>query len=146
MSKIQLKLIETEEDKDEEITEEVTNEEVTEDAEEPVDFINSDELNEIRDILLDIPEDITLLLLNDDTIVLGNVVDQTTFLYTLPDDSEDFVLIEMPMQFTNIVNDDSIVKYTSEKIDDRHSKVVDILMKKLTPTESKEEVEDVKED
>lgn len=98
-------------------------------------FIVSDELNEIRDILLDIPDEIEILLLNDDLVVLGTVVDTETFLYTLPENAEDFTLIKMPLKIQEIFDDPNVIKYQPHKVDDRHNKVVDLLMSKLESTE-----------
>lgn len=108
-----------------------------------VNFIASDELNELRDIILDIPDDIELLLLADKVVILATVEDMKTLVYTLPDeDAEDFILIDLPKGIQDILNNQSIIKYTAEGPDSKHEKVVDILMKKLNvDTEDNEEPE-----
>ena len=157
MNKIQLKLVEDEEiitpetNEETENTEDVATEDQIEEVETPeeIKFIDSDELNEMREVLLDIPDEIELLLLNDELIVMGSVVDQETFLYTLPDECDDFVLIKMPMDIEEIKANKDIIKYTTDAVDPRHNKIMDILMKKLTPdkvNDTKEDDEDVKED
>ena len=138
MNKIQLKLVEDEEiltpetNEETENTEDVATEDQIEEVETPeeIKFIDSDELNEMREVLLDIPDEIELLLLNDELIVMGSVVDQETFLYTLPDECDDFVLIKMPMDIEEIKANKDISKYTTDAVDPRHNKIMDILMKK----------------
>lgn len=124
------------------------NELIDEDLEDMTDFITSDELNELREIILDIPEEYQLLLLDQDTIVLGLEEDNKYKVATLSDDVNDFILIDMPLELDAILHNDSIIKYTSETVDSRHDKVVDILMKQLQdePTEEPEEVEGDEED
>lgn len=152
MNKIQLRLVEQEDESNEELT---TDEEVVDTQEDEFDeevdneessFIDSDELNELRDIILDLPDDIELLLLNDNVIVLGTVDDQVTYLYTLPEEADDFVLIEMPFELDKIMSTDSIIKYTPDSVDSRHDKVVDLLMSKLEPEKEIEVTEEVDED
>lgn len=152
MNKIQLRLVEQEDELNEELT---TDEEVVDTQEDEFDeevdseessFIDSDELNELRDIILDLPDDIELLLLNDNVIVLGTVDDQVTYLYTLPEEADDFVLIEMPFELDKIMSTDSIIKYTPDSVDSRHDKVVDLLMSKLEPEKEIEVTEEVDED
>lgn len=152
MNKIQLRLVEQEDELNEELT---TDEEVVDTQEDAFDeevdneessFIDSDELNELRDIILDLPDDIELLLLNDNVIVLGTVDDQVTYLYTLPEEADDFVLIEMPFELDKIMSTDSIIKYTPDSVDPRHDKVVDLLMSKLEPEKEIEVTEEVDED
>lgn len=143
MSKLRLSLLEDEElneqvPVDGELSQEQVDSIEDENSEdvETGDFITSPELNELRDIILDVPEDIELLLLNDDIIVLGIVDDSVTYLYTLTDDAEDFTLTEMPLDIDEIKNNESIIKYTVDGPDSRHSKVVDLLMQKLNPEEN----------
>lgn len=143
MSKLRLSLLEDEElneqvPVDGELSQEQVDSIEDENSEdtETGDFITSPELNELRDIILDVPEDIELLLLNDDVIVLGIIDDSVTYLYTLTDDAEDFTLTEMPLDIDEIKNNESIIKYTVDGPDSRHSKVVDLLMQKLNPEEN----------
>ena len=146
MNKIQLKMLEDEEM----ILGNDTTDNQSDDLElqtdielpEEINFIDSDELNEIRSVLLDIPDDIQLLLLNDSAIVLGTELENKMMLYTLTDDSDDFVLIEMPFEFKSILDNPFIIKYTSEGPDERHDKVMDLLMNKLEkPSETDEDTE-----
>lgn len=111
-------------------------------SDESPDFITSDELNEMREVLLDIPDDIMLLMLNDDVIVLGTEEDNKTKLYTLSDGQEDLGLIEMPMELSTILSNDNIIKYTPEQIDPRHQKVMEILMSKLKTEDEDNSEED----
>lgn len=143
MNKIQLKMLEDEEillgndttDNQSDDLELQTDIELPEE----ISFIDSDELNEIRSVLLDIPDDIQLLLLNDSAIVLGTELENKMMLYTLTDDSDDFVLMEMPFEFNSILDNPFIIKYTSEGPDERHDKVMDLLMNKLEePSEDKD--------
>lgn len=108
-------------------TEDVGLEEVPEQS----NFIESAELNELREVFLNIPDNVELLLLNDEVIVIGLIEDQVTYLYTLPEESEDFVLLEMPLELSRILNDPDIIKYTPDKVDERHSKVHNIFKNKL---------------
>lgn len=153
MSKTKFILKEDEDTKDiKEFTEEPTTEEIPEEdiiqdeddlditpeVDEEKSFIDSDDLNSLREILLDLEDDIELLLLDDKVVVLGIVSGGTTYLYTLQDDSDDFVLIEMPLKLEEILNDPTIIKYTPEGSDERHSQVYDIFMKKLNPKQDEE--------
>lgn len=155
-----LKLVLKEDDELEEINKDVTEEQdtipedivtdeedldVTPEYDEEKSFIDSDDLNSIREILLDIPDDIELLLLDDKVVVLGIVNDGKTFLYSLQEDNDNFVLVEMPLKLDEIMNDNSIIKYTEEGSDSRHEQVYGILMKRLNPEDSNE-VEEPKED
>lgn len=153
MSKTKFILKEDEESKEvEEFTEDTPAEEIPEEdipqdeddlditpeVDEEKSFIDSDDLNSLREILLDLEDDIELLLLDDKVVVLGIVSGGTTYLYTLQDDSDDFVLIEMPLKLEEILNDPTIIKYTPEGSDERHSQVYDIFMKKLNPKQDEE--------
>lgn len=155
MNKIKLLLEDEEENKDlqvsepENITEEKPEEmsdELIGALDETPEFITSDELNQIREILLDIPDDIQLLLLNDDVIVMATVDNGKTYLYTLQnDESNEFGTIEMPTSLENILTNQDIIKYTPDNIDNRHQTIVDILMNKLSPTTTEEPNEDIEE-
>ena len=145
MNKIQLKMLEDEEillgnDTTDNQSDDL---ELQSDIELPeeISFIDSDELNEIRSVLLDIPDDIQLLLLNDSAIVLGTELENKMMLYTLTDDSDDFVLMEMPFEFKSILDNPFIIKYTSEGPDERHDKVMDLLMNKLEEPSEAEDTE-----
>lgn len=153
MSKLQFKLQEAtvtdemvEELLNEEPVEEIKEEEeVTEDIMEDIkddstDFIDSDELNEIREILLNIPDDISLLLLDDKCVVLGTELDNKPAVYTLTEESEDLIPIEMPLEINDIIASEAIIKYGEDGADSRHQQVVEILSKKLKPEDKKEEV------
>lgn len=150
MNKIQLKMLEDEEillgnDTTDSQSDDL---ELQSDIELPeeLDFIDSDDLNEIRSVLLDIPDNIQLLLLNDSVIVLCTELENKMMLYTLTDDSDDFVLIEMPFEFKSIIDNPFIIKYTSEGPDERHDKVMDLLMSKLEePSEDTEKEENTDE-
>lgn len=128
------------ETEDPELEEEIELEEVPT----QVDFLESSELEELREILLNIPEDIELLLLDDVVIVLGTVEDQNTYLYTLPEDEKELVLLELPLELDRIMNNDNIIKYKPEEPDSRHSEIVNLLSKK--EERITEEVEEVNED
>lgn len=156
MSKLQLKLQEatvTDEMVEELLTEEPVEEikeeeEVTEDIMEDIkddttDFIDSEELNEIREILLNIPDDISLLLLDDKCVVLGAELDNKPAVYTLPEESEELILIEMPLEINDVLASEAIIKYTEEKADSRHQQIVDILSKDLKAEDKKEIVEEI---
>lgn len=127
--------------------EEINNEIFTEPADSSIDFIASDELNEIREILLDIPEDISLLLLDDKVIILSTEEDGKSQVYCLNDGEDFFTVKELSKNLEDILNDDTIIKYTPDKADPRHEHVVDLLMKKLEVEETPEEpIEDVPEE
>lgn len=127
---------------EEDITQDEDDLDITPEVDEEKSFIDSDDLNSLREILLDLDDDIELLLLDDKVVVLGIVSGGTTYLYTLQDDSDDFVLIEMPLKLEDILNDPTIIKYTPEGSDERHSQVYDIFMKKLNPKQDEETSEE----
>lgn len=127
---------------EEDITQDEEDLDITPEVDEEKSFIDSDDLNSLREILLDLEDDIELLLLDDKVVVLGIVSEGTTYLYTLQDDSDDFVLIEMPLKLEEILNDPTIIKYTPEGSDERHSQVYDIFMKKLNPEQEEEVIEE----
>lgn len=161
MAKLQFKLQE-DENKEELVTDEVIEElidetpvvedvETTEEGSESIfteptsdklDFIDSEELNEIREILLDIPDDIMLLLLNDNAIILATEEGNTTMAYTLEDESNELTLIELSKSIADVLSNENIIKYTPDRVDPRHDKVVELLMNKLEVDQPKEEVEE----
>lgn len=102
-------------------------------------FIASPELNSLREILLDLKDEISLLLLGGKVIVLGRVDNLKTYVLTLPESAEDFIEIEIPIKLDEILNNPTIIKYTPEGPDERHSQVTDILMKKLNEEKSEDE-------
>ena len=107
-----------------------------------INFICSDELNELRDILIELPEDIHLLLLDNKTIVLAkNDENNDTFLYCLGDEDEEFTLIKMPLKLDEILANDSIIQYTPANISDVHDKVVELFARELEPED--EEIEEI---
>lgn len=152
MSKLQLKLQEAtdndeivkellpeepvEETKEEEAPTESVYEDIKDDA---VSFIDSDELNEIREILLNIPDDISLLLLDDKCVVLGTEIDNKTMVYTLTEESDNIIPIEMPLELNDIIASEAIIKYSEDGVDSRHSQIVEILSKKLKKDEPETE-------
>lgn len=128
--------------------EEINNEIFTEPVDSSIDFITSDELNEIREILLDIPDNINLLLLDDKAIILSTEEDNKTQVLCLLEDTDDFVIKELSKDIEEIMNDDTIIKYTPDNVDSRHEQVVNLLMKKLEDTDEQttEEPEEVPEE
>lgn len=101
-----------------------------------VEFITSEELNELRDILIELPEDIHLLLLDDKAIVIARVDENNdTYLYCLEDDANELSLIKMPMRLEEILANDMIIQYTPANISDVHEKVVELFAKELQPDE-----------
>lgn len=106
-------------------------------------FITSDELNELRDILIELPEDIHLLLLDNKAIVIARVDEQNdTYLYCLGDDDEELSLIKMPMRLEEILANNQIIQYTPANISDVHDKVVELFAKELEPEDSEEAEEE----
>ena len=106
-------------------------------------FITSDELNELRDILIELPEDIHLLLLDNKAIVIARVDEQNdTYLYCLGDDDEELSLIKMPMRLEEILANNQIIQYTPANISDVHDKVVELFAKELEPGDSEEAEEE----
>jgi len=107
-------------------------------------FICSDALNELRDILIELPEDIHLLLLDNKVIVIArnsNDEKNETFLYCLRDEDDEFTLIQMPLKLDEILANDSIIQYTPANISDVHDKVVELFARELEPED--EETEEV---
>lgn len=125
-------------------------------------FLCSDELNELRDLFVEFEEDKMpmLLLLDNKVIVIGKEGnkdpedDNTTFLYCLGDEDEEFTLIKLPNDLDDILANNSIIQYTPSNISDVHNKVVDLFMKELgigveeepeidTENEPSETIEDI---
>lgn len=115
-------------------------------------FVTSDELNELRDILIELPDDIHLLLLDNKCIVIARVDEQNeTYLYCLGDDDEELSLIKMPMRLEEILANNQIIQYTPANVSDVHEKVVELFAKELEPEEEVEElpeepIEDIEEE
>ena len=110
-------------------------------------FITSDALNELRDILLELPEEPRLLLLDNKVIVIERSDENNeSFLYCLGNDDEELSLIKMPMSLDEILANDIIIQYTPANISDVHDRVMDLFMRELTSdndiTEEPEEIEE----
>lgn len=122
-----------------ELTDDSSNEDITpeeplfsEEKDSEVDFISSNELNELREILLDIPDDISLLLLNDDVIVLATEDENNiNMIYTYDDEDDSLELIEMPMELDSIMSNGSIIKYSKDSVFPHHTELIDKFMHKL---------------
>lgn len=120
-----------------------------------VEFINSDELNELRDVFIeyDLYNDVDispkLLLLNNNLVVIaqeGNeepVDDNTTFLYCLGDDDDEFSLIPLPNSIDSILSNSAIIQYSPSNISDVHDKVVQLFMEKLTGEDIEEQKDSI---
>lgn len=103
-------------------------------------FITSEELNELREVLIELPEDIHLLLLDNKCIVIARVDEQNeTYLYCLGDDDEELSLIKMPLRLEEILANNQIIQYTPANKSDVHDKVVELFAKELEPDEEEEE-------
>lgn len=99
-----------------------------------MEFVCSDELNELRDILIELQKDIYLLLLDNKVIVLAEIDDNNdTFLYCLGNDDEEFTLIKMPLKLDEILANNSIIQYTPANISDVHDKVIELFTRELEP-------------
>lgn len=115
-------------------------------------FICSDALNELRDILIELPEDIHLLLLDNKVIVIArnsNDEKNETFLYCLRDEDDEFTLIQMPLKLDEILANDSIIQYTPANISDVHDKVMELFARELEPEDEEieeEVIEDIPEE
>ena len=102
-------------------------------------FINSDELNELRDIIYNLTADIHLLLINNDCIIIvKETEDNVSLVYCLTEDSSDFDFIELPNKIADIMANNNIIKYLPDQTYDKHSKVVDLFKKEL-PEDYKDE-------
>ena len=105
-------------------------------------FIDSDELNELRDILYNLPTDIHLLLLNNDCIIIVKETDDNkTMVYCLSEDSSEFEFIELPNKLVDILSNNNIIKYLPDQTYEDHEKVVSLFSKDLPegPEEPEEE-------
>lgn len=102
-------------------------------------FIDSEELNELRDIIYNLTTDIHLLLLNNDCIVIvKETEDNVSMVYCLTEDSSDFEFIELPNKLVDIMGNNNIIKYLPDQTYENHEKVVSLFKKDL-PEEYKEE-------
>lgn len=109
-------------------------------------FITSDELNELRDIIIELPEDIFLLLLDNKAVVIARVDENNdNYLYCLDEDDNELSLIKMPMRLEEILANNQIIQYTPANISSVHDKVVELFAKELEPENEEEEVEEVEE-
>lgn len=105
-----------------------------------LEFITSEELNELRDVLVELPEDIHLLLLDNKCIVIARIDEQNeTYLYCLGDDEDELSLIKMPLRLEEILANNTIIQYTPANVSDVHDKVVELFAKELEPDEEEEE-------
>lgn len=111
-----------------------------------VKFVCSDELNELRDILVELPEDIHMLLLDNKVIVLAKVDENNeTFLYCLGDDDDEFTLVSMPFKLDEILANNSIIQYTPANISDVHEKVMELFGRELEPDDEEFEEDSIEE-
>lgn len=112
------------------------------DLPEELSFIVSDELNELRDVLYNLDEDVHILLLNDDMVVLVKEDEENkSLLYCLTPDEEEFSFIELPMSISEIVANNNVIKYFPDQLNENHDKIIK-LFKHLIPDSD----EDVSED
>lgn len=103
-------------------------------------FITSPELNELRDLIIELPEDVFLLLLDNKAVVIARVSeDNENYLYCLGDEDEEFSLVKMPMKLEEILGNDQIIQYTPANISSVHDKVLELFAKELEPEEEEEE-------
>lgn len=113
---------------------------------EELSFIVSNELNELRDVIYNLDEDIHILLLNDDLVVLVKEDEENkTLLYCLTPDEEEFSFIEMPLSISEIVGNNNVIKYFPDQLNENHNKIVE-LFKHQIPNSEEDEVEDTIED
>ena len=113
---------------------------------EELSFIVSNELNELRDVIYNLDEDIHILLLNDDLVVLVKEDEENkTLLYCLTPDEEEFSFVEMPLSISEIVGNNNVIKYFPDQLNENHSKIVE-LFKHQIPNSEEDEVEDTIED
>ena len=114
-------------------------------------FITSDELNELRDIIIELPEDVFLLLLDNKAVVIARVDENNdNYLYCLGDGDEELSLIKMPMRLEEILANNQIIQYTPANVSEVHDKVVELFAKELQPEEEEiveeEPVEEIPEE
>ena len=99
-------------------------------------FITSDALNELRDIIVELPEDIFLLLLDNKAVVIARVDENNdNYLYCLGEDDDELSLVKMPMKLEEILANNQIIQYTPANVSSVHDKVVELFAKELQPEE-----------
>lgn len=97
-------------------------------------FIDSDELNELRDIFYNLETDIHLLLINNDCIIIVKEdADNKSWVYCLTEDEDDFKFIELSNKLEDIMANNNIIKYMPDQTYENHQKVVDLFTKELPP-------------
>ena len=103
-------------------------------------FIISPELEELRDILVDLDTNPQLLLLDNKVIVIGvEDVDNEYYLYCLGDDDDELSLVKQPMRLDDILSNSKIIQYTPSNVSDVHDRVVELFMKELSDEQTPEE-------
>ncbi len=103
-------------------------------------FIVSPELEELRDILVDLDTNPQLLLLDNKVIVIGvEDVDNEYYLYCLGDDDDELSLVKQPMRLDDILANSKIIQYTPSNVSDVHDRVVELFMKELSEEQTPEE-------
>lgn len=103
-------------------------------------FIISPELEELRDILVDLDTNPQLLLLDNKVIVIGvEDVDNEYYLYCLGDDDDELSLVKQPMRLDDILSNSKIIQYTLSNVSDVHDRVVELFMKELSEEQTPEE-------
>ena len=76
-----------------------------------VEFIDSQELNELRDIIYNLEDDIHLLLINNDCIIIVKEdSDNKTWVYCLTEDDSDFKFVELSNRLEDIMANNNIIK------------------------------------
>lgn len=103
-------------------------------------FIVSPELEELRDILVDLDTNPQLLPLDNKVIVIGvEDVDNEYYLYCLGDDDDELSLVKQPMRLDDILANSKIIQYTPSNVSDVHDRVVELFMKELSEEQTPEE-------
>lgn len=106
-------------------------------------FIVSNELNELRDVIYNLDDDIHILLLNDDMIVLAKEDEENkTLLYCLTPDNEEFSFIEMPLSISEIVSNNNVIKYFPNQLNENHSKIIELFKHQIPNSEDEEEIDE----
>lgn len=115
---------------------------------EQVKFIDSDELNELRDIIYNLSGDIHLLLINNDCIIIVKEdEDNKSWVYCLAEDDSEFTFVELSNKLEEILSNNNIIKYMPDQTYDNHQKVVELLSRDLPPElQPEKEVEEVNEE
>ena len=94
---------------------------------EELSFIVSDELNELRDVLYNLDDDVHILLLNDDMVVLVKEDDNNkSLLYCLTPDEEEFSFVELPLSIEEIVANNNVIKYFPDQLNENHNKIIEL--------------------